>query len=50
MMIDAKLINKADDMIDDLFGNAVIIAGILPETKTSLDMMHFVGPDFEIKD
>ncbi len=49
MMIENKLITKVGDTIDDLFGNAVIVAGILPETKTSLDMMHFVGPDFKLK-
>lgn len=49
MMIEKKIISKVGDTINDLFGNDVIIAGILPETKTSLDMMHFVGPDFIIK-
>lgn len=49
MMIEAKLISKVGDTIDNLFGNNVIVAGILPETKTSLDMMHFVGPDFQLK-
>jgi len=48
MMIGQKLIKKDGDIINDLFGNAVIIR-ILPKTKTTLDMMHFVGPDFVIK-
>lgn len=49
MMIEKKLITKAGDTIDNLFGNDVIVAGILPETKTPLDMMHFVGTGFELK-
>jgi P-type Cu+ transporter len=49
MMIEKKLITKAGDTIDNLFGNNVIVAGILPETKTAFDMMHFVGPGFELK-
>ena len=49
MMIDKKLITKAGDTIDNLFGNNLIVAGILPETKTPLDMMHFVGVGFELK-
>jgi hypothetical protein len=49
MMIENKLINKVGDTIDNFFGNNVIIVSILPETKTSLDMMHFVGAGFAIK-
>jgi Cu+-exporting ATPase len=49
MMIENKLIAKAGDTINDFFGNQIIIAGILPETKTTLDMMHYVGPGFELK-
>lgn len=49
MMMEAKLISKVGDSIENLFGNNVIVAGILPETKTSLDDFHFVGPGFEIK-
>ena len=49
-MIKGKEFSKVGDVFDDFAGNSVIIAGILPETKTSLDMMHFVGPDFVIKD
>jgi Cu+-exporting ATPase len=50
MMIKNKLFSKVGDTIDNLFGNNVIIAGILPETKTILDQMHFVGEGFEIKE
>jgi hypothetical protein len=49
MMIGKKLIAKAGDTIDNLFGNDVIVAGILPETKTVLDNLHYVGPGFYIK-
>lgn len=48
MMIDNKLFTKVGDTIDNFFGNNVMIAGILPETKTTLDTMHFVGQGFEI--
>jgi len=46
MMIDAKLFTKVGDTIENFFGNNVMVAGILPETKTSLDTMHFVGQGF----
>lgn len=49
MMIENKLITKTGDTIDNFFGNNIIVAGVLPETKTSLDMMHFVGTGFELK-
>lgn len=49
MMIEKKLITRVGDTIDNLFGNDVIVAGIISETKTVLDMMHFVGPDFVIR-
>ena len=48
-MIKNKEFTKVGDTIDDFSGSSVIIAGILPETKTLLDTMHFVGTDFEIK-
>jgi len=49
MMIEKKLIAKPGDIIDNFFGNNIIVAGILPETNTSLDMMHFVGLGFSLK-
>lgn len=49
MMIKEKEFNKPGDIIEDFSGNSVIVAGILPETKTILDQMHFVGPNLEIK-
>ena len=48
MMIDAKLFTKVGDTIENFFGNNVMVAGILPETKTTLDTMHFVGQGFEL--
>ncbi|TSC52410.1 MAG: Cu2+-exporting ATPase [Parcubacteria group bacterium LiPW_41] len=49
MMIDKKLISKVGDVINNFFGNNVIVVGILPETKTILDDMHFVGQGFWLK-
>lgn len=48
MMQAEKLFNQPGDVINNLFGNDVMVAGILPETKTVLDQMHFVGPDFTL--
>ena len=48
MMIDENLFQKEGDTIKDLFGNDIVIAGILPETGTILDNLHFVSDDFEI--
>lgn len=48
MMMDEKLFSKVGDKIDNLFGNRVLIAGILPKTDTVLDTFHFVGKDFQI--
>lgn len=49
MMIRAKLITKPGDTIDNFFGNNIIVAGILPETQTALDSMHYVGQGFVLK-
>lgn len=49
LMMEEGLFQKEGDRLDGFFGNDVIIAGILPETKTALDTFHFVGPDFQIK-
>ena len=49
MMIEKKLIAKVGDIIDGFFGNDVVIAGILPQTNTILDELHFVGEDFQLK-
>jgi hypothetical protein len=50
MMIQKKLISKAGDTIDNLFGNKVMVAGILPETKTILDSFHFAGSQFALSE
>ena len=47
MMMEEKLFNKIGDTIKNLFGDDVMIAGILPETKTVLDQMHFGGGEFK---
>lgn len=49
MMQEERLFKKAGDTLPNLFGNAVIIADVLPETGTALDMFHFVGEGFEVK-
>ncbi|EKD46589.1 MAG: hypothetical protein ACD_67C00161G0001 [uncultured bacterium] len=48
VMTQEKLFQKEGDRLDNFFGNDVIIAGILPETKTILDNFHFVGAEFQI--
>ncbi len=47
IMKQEKIIAKEGDLVEDFFGNSVIIAAILPETGTILDNFHFVGPDFK---
>lgn len=49
MMIKNKEFSRVGETIDDFAGQSVIVAGILSETKTILDTMHFIGPDFVIK-
>lgn len=44
-----KIFDKEGDRIDSFFGNAVIVAGVLPETKSVLDAFHFVGSEFRFK-
>ena len=46
MMIDNGLFSDSGDVIENFFGNNVVVAGVLPETGTVLDMMHFVGQGF----
>jgi Cu+-exporting ATPase len=48
MMQKEKLFTKVGDTLTGFFGNDVVIAGILPETKTTLDRFHYVGPDFQL--
>lgn len=49
VMLAERLIQGEGDRLDDFFGNSVIVAGVLPETKTILDDFHFVGTDFRVK-
>jgi Cu+-exporting ATPase len=46
MMRAEKLMNGKGDIIEDLFGNRVVISDILPKTNTIIDKMHFVGGGF----
>ncbi len=46
MMKEEKLFTKVGDTLDNFFGKDVIIVGVLVETNTGMDMMHFVEPDF----
>lgn len=46
VMKDEKLFQKEGDILTNFFGKDVIIAGILPETKTPLDNFHFITSDF----
>jgi hypothetical protein len=48
MMQGEKLFKAEGDAIQNLFGNNVIVAGILPETSTPLDDMHYVGPELRL--
>jgi Cu+-exporting ATPase len=50
MMREEKVFKNPGDRVEDFFGNRVIIAGILPETKTMLDTFHFVGTEFQSKE
>jgi hypothetical protein len=49
MMQDGKLFQVEGDLIHNLFGNDMVVAGVLPETNTPLDMMHFVRADVPLK-
>jgi hypothetical protein len=41
-----KLFQKEGDTLTNFFGKDVIVAGILPETKTPFDNFHFITSDF----
>jgi hypothetical protein len=49
MMMEEKLFSNIGDTIENLFGNNVVVMGILPETNTVFDNLHFVGKEFQIK-
>jgi hypothetical protein len=42
MMKSEDLFRRPFDVIEELFGNEVVIAGVAKKTYTLLDMMHFV--------
>ncbi len=42
-MISENLFKIAGDRLDNLFGNKVIVVGVLPNTGTILDRFHFVS-------
>ncbi|MBL8030264.1 MAG: copper-translocating P-type ATPase [Candidatus Doudnabacteria bacterium] len=41
-----KLFQKEGDILTGFFGNDVVVAGVLPETKTPLDNFHYVTGNF----
>ncbi len=45
-MLDENLFKKEGDLLDNFFGNKVIVSRILPATGTMLDDLHFVGKEF----
>jgi hypothetical protein len=49
MMIEAGLISKAGDTVSGFFGNDIIVSGILPETGTEADMLHFIPSDMQVR-
>ncbi|MDD5054788.1 MAG: heavy metal translocating P-type ATPase [Candidatus Peribacteraceae bacterium] len=42
MMRDLKLFNKTGDTIDNFFGNDIYVAGILPQSGTIFDTLHYL--------
>lgn len=46
MMIEEKLFSKSGDKLEGFFGKDVIIAGIVKDTNTGIDMVHIVEKDF----
>ncbi|MFH0817804.1 MAG: hypothetical protein V1909_04175 [Candidatus Micrarchaeota archaeon] len=42
MMKEEKLFSSPGDLIHGFFGKDVFVAGVLKETKTAMDMMHFM--------
>ena len=50
VMKKAKIFTAIGDRIDNLFGNQVIVADLLPITNSIVDELHFVGNEFIIND
>lgn len=42
-----NIFQKEGDLIEGFFGRNVIVAGVLPQTKTPLDNFHFFGKSLE---
>jgi hypothetical protein len=49
LMRKEKIFKREGDLINDFFGNDVIVAGILPRTDSPLDNFHYVKPGFTVK-
>ena len=48
MMQTEGIFTAQSDLIEDFFGNRVIVSRILPETGTFLDHLHFVSTTFRL--
>jgi hypothetical protein len=49
MMRQAGLLLNEGDTIEGFFGNNIIVSGILPQTNTEVDMMHFIPAEMQVK-
>lgn len=49
LMQTEKLFQAVGDLIKNLFGNNMIVAGILPVTNSPLDEMHFIGAEVRLE-
>jgi hypothetical protein len=49
MMIEENMFRQEGDLIRGLFGNDVIVAGILPKTNTPLDLMHLISAEVSLQ-
>jgi len=48
MMVMERLFRSPGDVIENLFGNRVVIAGVLKPTYGPLDEMHYAGVEFKL--
>jgi hypothetical protein len=48
MMVMERLFRSPGDVIENLFGNRVVIAGVLRPTYGPLDEMHYAGPELAL--
>ncbi len=49
MMREEKLFTNVGDTIEGFFNTNIVIAGILAQTNTSVDMMHIIPADAQVK-